>query len=88
MYAFVPAVFENKQDVVSESVSVLLQNSPHIIQHLKTQENFTFEPYSERHIFVFLFRLPDFIVQPEQRNFVYVCNPVATFSNLKHAHFS
>lgn len=29
-----PAVFENKQDVISEGVSVFLQDSSHVIQHL------------------------------------------------------
>jgi len=30
-----PAVFENKQDVVSEGVSVLLQDPAHIVKHLQ-----------------------------------------------------
>lgn len=31
---FLPAVFENKQDVIPEGVSVLFQDSTHIIKHL------------------------------------------------------
>ena len=31
----IPAVFENKQDVISEGVPVLLQDPTHVIEHLK-----------------------------------------------------
>lgn len=34
-----PAVFENKQDVVSEGVPVLLQDPTHVVQHLQQQRS-------------------------------------------------
>lgn len=34
---FVPAVFENKQDVIPESVSVLFQDPTNLVEHLKQE---------------------------------------------------
>lgn len=33
-----PAVFEDKQDVVSEGVSVLFKDPTHIVEHLKSKQ--------------------------------------------------